>query len=294
MGFTPPSDASPQSDSSEDQDPDVSYQEALAEWEAIKHGFETFLGRLGPEFQPLRPEYSDRRDSPFGMTQQYRTFSVAGVWMNYYMGMIHLARTHPNMPPAAMQAAGLAAPQTVEYSNKLGRVVAGLSDDCSQMTEISTLVSAAFIESCFCLFVAAIDVCIIYSCPSCYLTERTSTLTIRQYRDDAQRHWVVRRLRDTTRLTGWQSADVIAGGCESAWLKAAQLGRGPLYTPPPETDAVPISVWHNPRRIDRKIQELGHNDDQRLVVAKSERTSFALGLLGVEQDLEVLDLKDEG
>lgn len=79
MGFTPPSDASPQSDSSEDQDPDVSYQEALAEWEAIKHGFETFLGRLGPEFQPLRPEYSDRRDSPFGMTQQYRTFSVAGV-----------------------------------------------------------------------------------------------------------------------------------------------------------------------------------------------------------------------
>ena len=62
------------------------------------------------------------------------------------------------MPPAAMQAAGMAAPQTGPYSNKLGRIAAGLSEDVSQATEITTLVSAAFIESCFCLFVAAIEV----------------------------------------------------------------------------------------------------------------------------------------
>lgn len=158
MGFSPPRESSPQSESSDDQDPDISFHIAVQQWESIKEGFEAFEKSLGPEFQPLRPEYSDRRDSPFGMTLQYRTFSVAGIWMNFYMGMIHLYRTHPSMAPAAMQAAGMAAHQTGAYSNKLGRIAAGLSDDCSQVTEISTLVSAAFIESCFCLFVAAIEV----------------------------------------------------------------------------------------------------------------------------------------
>lgn len=158
MGFTPPRDPSPQSDILEDPDPEASFQSALQEWEAIRLAFDAFETQLGPEFQPLRPEYSDRRDSPFGMTLQYRTFSVAGLWMNFYMGMIHLYRAHPKMPPAAMQAAGLSARQTAGFANQVGRVAAGLSDDCSQVTEISTLVSAAFIESCFCLFVAGIQV----------------------------------------------------------------------------------------------------------------------------------------
>ncbi|KAM6533718.1 hypothetical protein FALCPG4_006677 [Fusarium falciforme] len=270
-GFTPPAGSSPQSDSTDEHDPEASFQAALQEWEAIKHAFEVFENSLGPEFQPLRPEYSDKRDSPFGMTMQYRTFSVAGIWMNYYMGMIHLFRTHPSMPPAAMQAAGMSARQTAQYSNKLGRVAAGLSDDCSQMTEITCLVSAAFIESCFCLFVAAIE-----------------------YQDDGQRRWVVRRLRDIARLTGWQSARRIADGCESSWIKAAQLGRGAPYARTTEAGVVPISVWQNPRRIDRVIQELEPNEDQRIVVAKSERASYALGLLSVERDLELLELKDDG
>lgn len=158
MGFTPPRDPSPQSDILEDTDPEASFQSALQEWEAIRLAFDAFETQLGPEFQPLRPEYSDRRDSPFGMTLQYRTFSVAGLWMNFYMGMIHLHRAHPTMPPAAMQAAGVSARQTAGFANQVGRVAAGLSDDCSQVTEISTLVSAAFIESCFCLFVAGVQV----------------------------------------------------------------------------------------------------------------------------------------
>lgn len=158
MGFSSPRDTSPQSDFSEDLYPEASFQAALQEWEAIRQAFEAFQANLGPEFQPLRPEYSDRRDSPFGMTLQYRTFSVAGIWMNFYMGLIHLHRTHPSMPPAAMQAAGLSARQTAQYATEIGRIAAGLSDDCSQETEISTLVSAAFIESCFCLFVAGIQV----------------------------------------------------------------------------------------------------------------------------------------
>ncbi|CAM1511415.1 Fc.00g089280.m01.CDS01 [Cosmosporella sp. VM-42] len=274
MGFSPPArDTTPQSDSNEDIDPEVSFQAALQDWDEIRQGFEAFEHHLGPEFQPLRPEYSDRRESPFGMTLQYRTFSVAGIWMNYYMGMIHLFRTHPSMPPAAMQAAGLSARKTAGYAIQLGRIAAGLSDDCSQMAEIGTMVSAAFIESCFCLFVAGV-----------------------QYQEDAQRHWLVRRMYDISRLTGWQSAKQIADGCESGWIKAAQLGRGPPYVRAPDIGAeVPISVWQNPRRIDRIIQEHdGTGDDKRLVLAKSERAYYALGLIGVEHDLEVLELKDDG
>lgn len=102
-------------------------------------------------------------------------------------------------------------------------------------------------------------------------------------------------MHDISRLTGWQSAKQIADGCESGWIKAAQLGRGPPYQRSPYIGSeVPISVWQNPRRIDRKINGLREGGDQRIVLAKSEQAYYALGLLGVEHDLEVLELKDDG
>jgi hypothetical protein len=57
-------------------------------------------------------------------------------------------------------------------------------------------------------------------------------------------------------------------------------------------------VWNRPRRIDRRIQELeaagkGEGGEGRLVLAKSEQTHYALGLLGVEQDLDTLGISDE-
>jgi hypothetical protein len=99
-------------------------------------------------------------------------------------------------------------------------------------------------------------------------------------------------MHDIARLTGWQSARQIADGCESAWIKAANVGRGPHYERASGTErARPPSIWANPRRIDRRMRELERNDD-RLVLAKTERTHYALGLLGVEQDLEKLDLRE--
>lgn len=98
-----------------------------------------------------------------------------------------------------------------------------------------------------------------------------------------------------TRLTGWLSARQIADGCESGWIKAAQLGRGPPYTRPEDLGPeIPICVWQNPRRIDRKIQELDSGPDNRVTLAKSEQTYYAIGLLGVETDLNLLELRDRG
>uniref|UniRef100_L2FEC2 C6 finger domain-containing protein n=1 Tax=Colletotrichum fructicola (strain Nara gc5) TaxID=1213859 RepID=L2FEC2_COLFN len=270
MGFSPPRDDSPPPpEMPEDLDSDVAMEAAMREWEGLREAFEILRSQFGPEFQALGAEYADHRDSPFGPTLQYRTFSVAGIWMNYYMGLIHLYRAHPRMPPAAMIAAGIQAQHTEKFAIEIGRIAAGLTDDVSNATEISTLVGAALIESAFCLFVGAI-----------------------QYRDDAQRHWIVRRMHDVARLTGWQSARQIAEGCESGWKKAAAMGRGPPYTRDPTLQTVvPPSVWLNPRRIGARL-ELLDGDDKVLVVAKTERAHYALGLLSVEQELERLDIKE--
>lgn len=109
----------------------------------------------------------------------------------------------------------------------------------------------------------------------------------------------MRRLHNIGRLTGWQSARQIADGCESAWIKAAQLGKGPPYQRAPDVEAMlPRSVWENPRRIDRRIQELkgeqSNKREERFVLTKSERAHYALGLLSVEHDLERLELREAG
>lgn len=150
------------------------------------------------------------------------------------------------------------------------------------VASVSTLVGAALIESCFCMFVAGV-----------------------QLLDTAQRHWTVKRLHDIARLTGWQSARQIADGCESAWTRMAQLGRGPPYQRPPEVEHVlPLFNWTKARRIDRKFAEIDGNSptgttgggpDERgkFVLSRSEQSHYALGLLSVEYDLQRLELRDE-
>ncbi|KAK3292311.1 fungal transcriptional regulatory-like protein [Chaetomium fimeti] len=269
-GFTPPRESSPPSDSAENIDLDASTADAMREWGEIRQAFDIFHARFGPDFEPLGPDVVPPEMTPFGPALTYRTYSIAGIWMTYYMGLIVLHRAHPSMPPVAVIAAGMAAPQTGKWANEIARICAGLQEDATHVTSASTLVGAAFIESCFPLFVAGV-----------------------QFRDLHQRHWAIRRLRDVARLTGWQSARQIADGCESGWHKAAEMGRGPPYHSPPELGPLfPDSVWDRPRRIDRRIQELG--EDGRLVLAKSEQTHYALGLLGVERDFDTLGIDDEG
>ncbi|KAG5983762.1 hypothetical protein E4U55_007227 [Claviceps digitariae] len=270
MGFAASTTYSDDSDSPGESASPESNEMAEQEWESIRQAFETFESHLDARFKHLNSEYADRKDTPFGTALQYRTYSVAGIWMNYYMGLIHLYRSRPNMPPAAMQAAGMAAPSTAGYAIQIGRIAAGLTDDLSNKKDISTTLAAALIESSFCLFVAAV-----------------------QLQDNSQRCWVIQRVFDIARLTGWQTARKIAIGCESAWIKVAQLGHGPQYRRPRHLDDVPVSVWMNPRKLDQRLRELEKTEDTRLVLRQSEQTNFALGLLGVETDLEVLDLQDD-
>ncbi|KAI1306859.1 hypothetical protein F5Y03DRAFT_405809 [Xylaria venustula] len=310
MGFSPPREdsSSPPSATPQyrtDSDLDTRTVEALREWEQILMAFHEIKNHFGPDFEPLGADIYPTQQTPYGPATHYRTYSIAGIWMNYYMGLIVLHRAHPKMPPVAMLAAGMSAQTTMPWALKLGRIAAGLEENITHLKAVSTLMGGALIESAFPLFVAGV-----------------------QLQDEAQRHWLVRRLRDIARLTGWQSAHQIADGCESAWSKAAQLGRGPPYRPAPDAEDEESAkevrnrhkakerqqprppgrdtpgkswVWGNPRRLDRRMQEedvaaSGNGGDgmatdgKKIVLAKGEKAFYAMGLLSVEQDLEKLDL----
>jgi hypothetical protein len=297
MGFSPADEPSPKSDS-DDLDLEALTNLAYREWEGIKIAFETIKEHFGPEFEALDSDLYPKSMSPFGDPLRYRTYSIAGIRLNYNMGMIVLHRAHPEMPPVAMMAAGMSAKHTMGYALEIGRIAAGLEENISILPQVSTLVGAALIESSFCLFVAGIQVQ--YSHPLFRplshrslnvlgaLTQDIPLTQILQYQSDVQRHWLIRRLHDTARLTGWQSARQIADGCESAWTKAASRNRGPPYTRAPDIKLETMkSVWGLPRRIDRRISEI----DGKIVLAKAEKAHYALGLLSVQEDLERLDLE---
>ncbi|KAI0489742.1 hypothetical protein F4859DRAFT_165063 [Xylaria cf. heliscus] len=310
MGFSPPREDSPEPPGAVPQyrtesDLDTRTVEALREWEQILAAFHEIKQHFGPDFEPLGADIYPTQPTPYGPATHYRTYSIAGIWMNYYMGLIVLHRAHPKMPPVAMLAAGMSAGTTMPFALKLCRIAAGLEENISKLKVVSTLMGGALIESAFSLFVAGV-----------------------QLQAETQRHWLVRRLRDIARLTGWQSAHQIADGCESAWSKAAQLGRGPPYRAaavaedeedarevrsrheakkrqvPHPLDVAPPGmswVWGNPRRLDRRIQEedgaaasagdgMATDGNKKIVLAKGEKAFYAMGLLTVEEDLEKLDL----
>lgn len=156
-GFSPPREESPD-DANKGQTLEEQTHDALEEWQEIHSAFNTLRDNFGPDYQALGPEYSQPIQTPFGPALQYRTFSIAGVWMSYYLGLIVLHRAHPFMPPAAMAAVGAAARQTGHYANEIGRIAAAIAPNASEIQQVSTGIGAALIESAFPLFVAGVQV----------------------------------------------------------------------------------------------------------------------------------------
>ncbi|KAK7738819.1 hypothetical protein SLS63_002156 [Diaporthe eres] len=247
-------------------DLETSTQKALEEWNHIMQAFQLFKSSLGPDFDPLSDDDHPPADSPFGPVWTYRAYTIAGIWMNFYMGLVILHRAHPSMPPFAMVAAHMIAKETDPYANEIGRIAAGVAGNLTVESVVSAPQSSALIECCFPIFVGAV-----------------------QYRGKLQRQWAIRLLHQITRHTGWQTGDQIASGCEGAWRKAAAMGVAPVYEPESESDAL-RQGWTT-RRLDERIQEVdeGHN---RPVLQRSDRAHVAFGLLSVEDDMERLTLED--
>lgn len=158
MGFSPTHTTSSISSENDDRDLETQRLEAEDEWQEIRNAFSVLEDHFGEDFQPLGEEFSIPISTPFGTALQYRTYGVAGVWLNYYMGLIACHRAHPSMPPAAMTAAGLAARKTAYFANEIGRIAAGITGDLSTITQVNPGVGAALIESSTCLFLAGVQV----------------------------------------------------------------------------------------------------------------------------------------
>ncbi|KAI9798752.1 MAG: hypothetical protein M1833_004582 [Piccolia ochrophora] len=239
--------------------------EAEEEWTRIKQAMQLFEESLGPAFQPLSPEYTQPLSTPFGPARYYKTYPIACIWANVHMAYVILHRVHPSMPPAAMMAAGVSARSTSSHATEIGRIAAGIVPSHSG-TQINPAVGAALIEISMCLFFAGV-----------------------QYQDAAQRGWTISKLREIASGSGWESSAAVASGCETSWERAGLLGKGPPYTrtmnPMSSDDRIAG------RRPNAMTGPPTDNADRRYItVNPGTRVHWALGILGVEEDLARLEL----
>ena len=250
---------------------------ALADWNSIYHALDVLEASLGPDFQPLPTTHTAAVPTPFGPALSYTTYTIACIWTLFYTGRIIAMRVHPSMPAAAMVAAGVAAPRTREWANLIGRVNAGLQP-VNPYAPLNPAHGAALMDACMGLFHAGV-----------------------QYTDAAQRGWTITKLRDVMRLTGWQTSALIASGCERAWMKAAELGKGPPYTKTMNESARDDRVAGRGHRSEDEGGGAGSNkpppsrdnNDRRFVrMNAGTRVYWAMGILSVEEDMEALKVSD--
>ncbi|KAK4554536.1 hypothetical protein LTR86_008390 [Recurvomyces mirabilis] len=239
-------------------------QAALHEYGCIRAALHEFQASLGEAFQPLSPEFQLPYETPFGLSVCYRSFDIACLWAIYNMTMIIAIRSHPHMPPAAHMAAGVAAKDTNHHAEEIGRIVAGIVPGPADQP-LNPSLGAALCESCMPSFFASV-----------------------QYLDHQQRVVTVDRIYTIAHRTGWGTAELIASGCETAWVKAAEAGRGPpyqrLFARKQQSDDPRLNgSWE---RLDPNASPDDKDDtDRRHVRRKAQaRLNWAIGILGTPED----------
>ena len=257
-----PDTASPQ----ETFDLSLATQAALEEYGRIRAALHAFANSLGEPFQPLTSDYQPPMETPFGRALFYRSYDIGCLWALYHMAMIIAIRSHPHMHPAAHVAAAIGANETQFFANEIGRISAGIVPG-SWDQPLNPTLGAALCESCMPSFFAAV-----------------------QYQNADQRHHTVTRIFSIAQRTGWGSAELIANGCETAWVKAAAAGRGPPYE-----RLVRREQSDDPRlngsweRLDpNAVPDERDEADRRLVTTKpTARLNWAIGIMGTEEDEKV-------
>jgi hypothetical protein len=256
-----PDTASPQ----EFNDLNTAREAALQDFGRIRAALHTFENSLGEGFQPLSPDYQPPMETPFGYALFYRSYDIGCLWAMYHMAVIIAIRSHPDMHPAAHAAAAILANQTQHHANVIGQIAAGIVPGPSDQPLNPTL-GGSLCESCMPSFFAAI-----------------------QYQDAEQRHHTVTRIYSIAQRTGWGSAELIAHGCETAWVKAAQIGRGPPYTrilrqrQSPTEDPRKNGSWE--KDDPNSTPDQSNETDRRFVTVKqSARLNWAIGIMGTEAD----------
>jgi hypothetical protein len=252
---------------------------AYAEHKQIVKVFGVFRRSLGPGFEAL-PDDGRDFSSPFGRALRYAGPEIACVWAHYYVGLTLIQRLHPDMPPAAMIAAGITAGLTKNYAQAVGQICAGLFASLPAAAPgqpLSPRFAAAFMEISFALLFCGV-----------------------QYVDALQRGWIVAKLHNIAQMTGWQTSAAVAAACEIAWERMAQAGRGPPYTrttydPSLQSDIriAPLVAQHvasvSEAESEHDSQILNHD---RSLISKhgSSRVHWAMGIMSVEEDMRQMNI----
>jgi hypothetical protein len=260
----------------------------MTEWADIRKSLESFPQYLNEAFQPLTAEFQTPLRTPFGDALFYRSFDIAAMWTIYHMTHIILLRSHPSMPAAAMLAQGIAAAQTAPHANTIGRIAAAIVPDPIP-DPLNPSLGAAMTESTMPLFFAGV-----------------------QYRDFEQRKWLVTRIRSIEERTGWASTGLIANGCEKAWVKAFEAGRGPEWVPMMKDLKAEDERrrWLDGYKYEKDGRGGGQphlvpfgrgvvgategleETDRRLVkTSKNARLHWAVGIIGVEEDIQRMSIE---
>jgi hypothetical protein len=263
----------------------AAYQTAMDEWETITAAHNTVshiltnteaFGPLPADICPPIPGGTGNM-TPFGPPIVHRSYDISILWTLLHLAKIILLRSHPAMPPAAQMAAGVGAPATQPYAVLIGRITAGMQ--LPKGEDLSPSLGAVLTESTLSLFFAGV-----------------------QYQEPRQREWLITRLADIDRRTGWASAGIIAQGCETAWEKAAAMGRGPPYKRRTKRIGEEGSLLYEDPIIERSgdrrdmddgdpaVQRGGpiggmQGNGERGFVVKNRPPPWALNLLGTEEDL---------
>jgi hypothetical protein len=259
--------ASPFNEPAADCDLEEATNAAKGEMGRIRAALQRFREALELTFPPLGSEHYDSPVTAFGVARTFSSADISCLWAIYHMAEIIAIRSHPDMPPAAHVAAAVAAQLTHEHAQEIGRIAAGLyatAGDCSR--PVNPTLGAALCESCMPSFFAAI-----------------------QYVDPGQRAETAQQIFSISRRTGWGSGELIANGCETAWVKAAEAGRGPPYSrilrPEFSEDPRLNGSWE---RLDPDEEPPDDVDDadRRLIRTKpNARLFWGVGVMGREGDV---------
>lgn len=256
---------------------------AMAEHADITGAFDLFARSLGFEFEPVSSA-DTTVSSPFNPVLVYKNAGIACIWAFYNVGRILLYRLHPDMPPAAMLAAGITAQLTRDYAQTIGKICAGLyaTQQYSETGALDPSFAGALMESTFSLLFAAV-----------------------QYIDAEQRAWTVSNLQGISQRCGWKTASSIAAACERAWEKMGENGKGPPYQRTVDASSQDARVSGAGRSMSRVASNQAHDaideieskfvtHDRSLIDRDtSTRVHWALGLLSVEEDIKQMSLEDK-
>ena len=251
---------------STDAELEIATSKANKEWNEIRAACDYFGNRLGPDFQPLSPEEHQPFQTPFGPSCHFKNYEIATFWLVYYMSLLVLIRSHPSKPAAAHVSVGISARETARYANEIGRISAGILPPGMQ-SEAHYKFLGAYTGSVVPLFFAGV-----------------------QYQEPKQRLWTVQRLLDIARRCGWTTAETCANGCETSWVKAAELGRGaPWQRISQDLSSADQRLSLNYLHLSGG-QPMDPQDRRLLPYYKDSRLLWGFGIMGTIEDLGNLSL----